>query len=109
MKTDRFEFIAKVISFCSKNGCTLDYDEKPSTKVLDFIQINKKLGNNDEWFGLYLNKKYVEFWINDNNENESKRYIYKCDENECMRYIQQAVQYGFDHIFINDKNYTDII
>ena len=31
---------------------------KPSTKVLDFIQINKKLGNNDEWFGLYLNKKY---------------------------------------------------
>ena len=109
MKTDRFEFISKLIEFCSENGCTLEYDEKPNTHTLEFIQINKQIGNNNEWFGIYLHKKYVEFWINDHNKEESTRYIYKCDEIKCMRYIQETVAYGYEYIITNYKNYTDMI
>jgi hypothetical protein len=113
MKTNRFEFVAKIIELCAKNGCGINYDQDFKTQELCFLEARKNKGEHVEWFGIYLSKKKIEFWINDNNDKygeQSDRYIFECSEAECLSYIQYAIYKGYEYIIRNySNNITDTL
>jgi hypothetical protein len=107
MKTNHVKLLAKSISICSFYKCTYDLDENPKTNQLEYIEFYCK--TNRAYFGIYFHKTYVEFWINDTNDDDSKdsvRYIFRCSEIDCIMHIREAIDFGYKRII---KEYKDQI